>query len=421
MSDGRRATASWTPPPHASWVEEVNALGRNLGAAAALLPIDGPSLLATATAAAGDDDFGDDGWREPFGVLLEAIEREADLNTIGRLLTRAEILRVLRNRLRVVATRRAHPEIASGTVRQPIVITGTARSGTSILFECLAQDPRLRAPATWEAFDSVPPPETETYATDPRIAATDREVALWHAITPAYRSMHANAGGAPNECIFLMAHAFASEHFSGVLDVPTYARWLASHDRVSAFRCHRDLLQLLQWRCPGERWLLKAPSHLTMVPDLLAVYPDARIIHTHRDPGRTVPSTISLMATLRLMRRDHVDIDVLAKTMMRGMAFGLDKLRQERVTGVVPAAQCIDVQYQDLVRDPLTVIAAIYEALDLEWRADVAERIRAYLEARPQGRHGTHRYALEDFGLDRDELDARYGPYMDHYGVSRER
>lgn len=421
MSSARQVPASWTPPPHAPWVEELNALGRNVGAAEAIVPIEAPSLLAAATAAVGCEDFGDDNWREPFRVLLEAVEREADLNTVGRLLTRAEIVRVLRNRLRVVATRSAHPEIASGAVRQPIVITGTARSGTSILFECLAQDPRLRAPATWEAFDSVPPPETATYSTDSRIVATDREVALWHAITPAYRSMHANAGGAPNECIFLMAHAFVSEHFSGVLDVPTYARWLASHDRVPAFHCHREMLQLLQWHCPGERWLLKAPSHLTMLPDLLAVYPDARIIHTHRDPFRTVPSTISLMATLRLMRRDHVDIDVLARTLMRGMAFGLEKARRERIVGDVPADQCMDVQYQDLVRDPLAVIAAIYDALDLEWRADVAERIRAYLAARPQGRHGTHRYALEDFGLDRDDVDAHYGAYMRHYGVPRER
>ncbi len=416
-----RTTAVWAPPAHASWVDEVNALGRNLTAPEVLLPIERSSLLAAATAAAGSDDFGDDSWREPFDVLLEAIEREAGLNTVGRLLTRAELLRVLRNRLRVVATRKVHPEIASGAVPQPIVITGTARSGTSILFECLAQDPRLRAPATWEAFDSVPPPETATYTTDPRIAATDSEVALWHAITPAYRSMHANAGGAPNECIFLMAHAFASEHFSGVLDVPTYARWLASRDRVAAFRFHREMLQLLQWRCPGAHWLLKAPSHLTMLPDLLAVYPDARIIHTHRDPCKTVPSTISLMATLRLMRRDHLDIDLLAKGMMRGMAYGLDKARKERMGGDVPEAQCLDVQYQELVRDPLRVIAAIYDALGLEWRADVAERIRVYLAARPQGRHGTHRYALEDFGLDRDDLDARYGAYMQHYDVARER
>jgi hypothetical protein len=411
---------SWTPGVHAPWVDQLNALGANLGAATHLISLDAPSLLAEATATTGLDDFGGDTWREPFDVLIDAIAREAELTTVGRLLTRAEILRALENRLRIVATRGTHPSIAAGEISAPIFITGTARSGTSILFELLAQDPRFRTPATWEIFYSTPPPETATYGSDPRIASTHAEVTLWHEITPAYLTMHANGGALPNECIFLMLHEFTSAHFSGVLDVPTYARWLATHELVPAFRFHRQMLQLLQWHCPADRWLLKAPSHLTELPALCAVYPDARIIHLHRDPARTVPSTTSLMATLRLMRRDTVDVVALAQTLMRGLAAALDKVITERARGTIPDGQFIDLRYADLMRDPLAAIARVYAQLGLDLETTAETRMRAYLAAKPRGQHGPHRYRLEDFGLDRTAVRAQYLSYMQHYDVPPE-
>jgi hypothetical protein len=411
---------SWTPGPRAPWVDHINAIGANLGGAAHLIALDAEPLLADATAATGLRDFGGDTWREPFRVLLDAIAREGDLTTVGRLLTRAEILRALVNRLRIVATCSAHPAIAEGEIAAPVFITGTARSGTSILFELLAQDPFFRTPATWEIFYSTPPPEAPTYATDPRIASTDAEVTLWHEIMPAYLTMHANGGALPNECIYLMLHEFASAHFSGVLDVPTYARWLATHDLVPAFRFHRKMLQLLQWRCPAKRWLLKAPSHLSDLPALFAVYPDARIVHVHRDPARTVPSTTSLMATLRLMRRHALDVGSLAQALMRGLAASLEKVMAERAHGTVRDAQCIDLRYADLMRDPLAAIAWLYQQLELDLDPTAEARMRACLAARPRGRHGIHRYALEDFGLDRNDLHARYARYMSHYDVPQE-
>jgi hypothetical protein len=398
----------------------MNALGENLGGADRLVALDAESLLESARAATGLADFGDDGWREPFAVLIDAIAREAHLNTVGRLVTRAELVRVLANRLRLVDTWERHPEVLSGEIRAPIFIVGTARSGTSILHELLAQDPRLRAPATWEAFYSVPPPEAESYARDPRIPGTEREVTLWHEIAPEYLTMHANAAIHPQECIFLMAHELASEHFSGVLDVPSYALWLATHDLAPSFRFHRRMLQTLQWRCPGERWLLKAPSHLPVLPALFSVYPDARIVLTHRDPAKTVPSTASLMATLRRMRRDHVDAGALAKLLVRGVAMGLEKMMAERESGTTPDGQFVDVRYADLMRDPIAAVRSIYDRLGIELPPEVAERMRAYVAAKPRGKHGAHRYGVADFGIDLDRLRKRYAAYTARFAVPAE-
>ena len=407
-------------PARPAWVDGVNALGANLGGAEHLIALDADSLVAAARAATGLDDFGDDGWQEPFAVLTDALAREAKLNTVGRLLTRAELVRVLANRLRLVDLWKREPEILAGQVRAPIFIVGTARSGTSILHEVLAQDPRLRSPATWEIFYSVPPPEAATCATDARIAGTDHEVKLWHEVAPEYLTMHANAGVHPQECIFLMAHELASEHFSGVHDVPSYALWLATHDLTPSFRFHRRMLQTLQWRHPGERWLLKAPSHLTVLPALFAVYPDARVVFTHRDPAKTVPSTASLMATLRRMRRDHVDANAIAKLLVRGVAMGLEKMMAERASGATPDGQFVDLRYADLMRDPLAAVRAVYDRLDMTLPDDIADRMRAYLAAKPRGKHGEHRYRLEDFGLDRERLRRGYAAYCARFDVPAE-
>ena len=407
-------------PVRPAWVDGVNALGANLGGAEHLVALDADSLLAAARAATGLDDFGDDGWREPFAVLTDALAREAKLNTVGRLLTRAELVRVLANRLRLVDLWKREPEILAGQVRAPIFIVGTARSGTSILHEVLGQDPRLRSPATWEIFYSVPPPEAATCATDARIAGTDHEVKLWHEVAPEYLTMHANAAVHPQECIFLMAHELASEHFSGVHDVPSYALWLATHDLTPSFRFHRRMLQTLQWRHPGERWLLKAPSHLTVLPALFAVYPDARVVFTHRDPAKTVPSTASLMATLRRMRRDHVDANAIAKLLVRGVAMGLEKMMAERASGATPDGQFVDLRYADLMRDPLAAVRAVYDRLDMTLPDDIADLMRAYLAAKPRGKHGEHRYRLEDFGLDRERLRRGYAAYCARFDVPAE-
>lgn len=332
----KTARATWRPGPRPAWVSGLDTIGETLAGASALVSLDADSLLAAACEPTGLDDFGGDAWREGFAVLLDAIEQEAALHALGRILTRAEIVRLLQNRLRIVDTLARTPEIEQREIPAPIFITGTARSGTSILHELLALDPAHRSPAAWEVLYSVPPPETASYETDPRIAIADRDVTFWHEIAPEYRSMHSNTGALPHECIFLMAHEFASDHFSGVLQAPSYARWLVRSDLRPAFRFHRRMLQLLGWRCGPPQWLLKAPSHLSALPALFDVYPDARIVMTHRDPARTVPSTISLMATLRHMRRNDVDVDRLAAQLADGMALGLDAVMHWRARGEVP-------------------------------------------------------------------------------------
>jgi hypothetical protein len=387
-----------------------------------LVDLDEATLLTAAEAAAGGpDDFGGDDWREPFRVFVRALDDEADLHLVGRLMARNEIVRALRNRLQVVATLHRHPEIRDRPVVRPILVTGTGRSGTSILHELLAQDPAARAVRTWEALHPCPPPERGTYETDARISLAHREYAtFWNLVTPEYATMHENGGAVPQEDSVLVMPTFLSDHFMGTYSVPTYAAHLARADVTPALDFHERLLQLLQWHCPGEHWVLKWPGFLSRLPDFLARYPDAHVVLTHRDPLKVLPSMTSLMATLRWQHSDVVDVDAVVATAVEGTALVLDRVGRLRDDGRLPDDRIIDVRYADLVADPWGTLRSVYERTGRHLDEATEGHMRAYLAAKPPARGGVHEYSFTDTGLDLGATRRRFAPYMDRYEVPPE-
>jgi hypothetical protein len=410
----------WTPGPRPRWVEALNALGANLGDdGRSLVPLAADDLLAAAAANTGLGDYGDPWFRTGLRTLLDALEREARLTLTGRLLARAEIQRVLQNRLAVEGAWKAHPEIGREAVAAPIVITGLGRTGTTLLHDLLAQDPANRVPMQWELMYSVPPPETATYATDRRIERVRREITVMDEADPAFPTMHELAADLPTECIYVFAHQFASDMFVGEFNVPSYAIWNATTDLAPAYAYHRRFLQLLQWRHPG-RWVLKAPSHLAHLVPLFATYPDARVVVTHRDPLRVIGSLGSLMATLQRMRSDHVDYPGMVAGIAFGFAHLVQKLMRQRDEGLVPAGQITDVRYADLVRDPVGTVRGLYARWGLAFDEALAERIRARLARQQHGAGGGHRYAFEDTGLDLAAQREQFAAYLARYDIAPE-
>jgi hypothetical protein len=323
--------SSWQPEPRPAWVTALNRFDANPDSPSAFVSLDGRSLLDAAVDATGLDDFGDDSWREPFRLLVDDLQATAELTLIGRIMARSEVVRSLIARLQIAEAYRLHPEIESEVIDQPIFITGMARSGTTILHELLAEDRALRAPLSWELLYPCPPPEAASRATDPRVAKATADFALWDEVTPEFRTMHENRGDAPNECSVGMLHEFASPIWGGPHDVPHYDRWLAFNGTAQGYRFHRRLLRLLQWRAPG-RWMLKGPAHLATLPALFAEYPDARVVVTHRDPLKVIPSLVSLMATMRWQRSDKVDYERIAQIAVFSGPFLLNQMMEQRGT-----------------------------------------------------------------------------------------
>ena len=335
------------------------------------------------------------------------------------MLARADLLGWLECRLRLTDTRRQHPEIDAERIEAPIFITGLPRTGTSILHDLLGHDPGSRVPLDWEVRYPCPPPEAATYRSDPRIARTEEDLGLWRAIVPEYDAMHELGAEIPVECIQISAHSFRSDELSGRHLVPSYAAWLAGADLVPAYQAHQRMLQLLQWRNPGERWVLKAPSHLGALGPLLAVYPDARIVWTHRDPLTVMASVASILFATAWVRSDAVDPDQVlgwftGETCEALLAAGEAVRRQS------DPARFHDVVYADLVGDPLATIAGIYDHFGIELGARAEAGIRDATRAKPKGRHGAHRYAFEATGWDAAAERERFRSYQERYGVPSE-
>jgi hypothetical protein len=408
----------WRPPPRPPWVERLLAHGEAAGGAQRLVGLDPDELVATAAATEGHDDFGPPTWRANYDVLLRAVARESELHLAGRIVTRTEVLRSLRTRLGLAARWERDPGVLDRPVTNPVFVVGFARSGTSILHELLALEPTVRAPRTWELLQPADAAAGGEVAARARHTG-DHVHAFWADLQPEYATMHHNAGDLPNECIFATAHEFLSDHWSGVHVAPTYAVHLATADHIAAYRYHRRVLQTLQGET-STQWVLKAPSHLPTLATLLAVYPDARVVHIHRDPLRAVPSTLSLMGTLKWMRCTNVDMARLARPTAKGFAAMLDGIIAGRAAGTLPDERFVDVRYTDLVRDPGGMVERVHDALDWPTGPSVALRARDHVAASPRGGRGAHRYSLAAFGLDRGELEARFAAYRERFGVEAE-
>jgi hypothetical protein len=398
------------------WVRRLNAMAGSVGGdARRLVPIDADALLDTAIASTGGappaGDFGDPGWRERFASLARALD-EAPLHVVGRLLTKQELLRALRTRLLLTRAAEAKPTVLAERIEAPVIVTGPARSGTSITFELLWLDDALRAPAAWEALH--PLPLREDSGSDSRLAWSECEQELWADVQPEFAAVHELRSDLPVECVTLTQPCFCGPHWSMIAQLPGFAP-----DPVAMYDFHRRILQVLQHGKPRKSWLLKTPGHLMTLELLFETYPDAWLVQTHRDPAKTMPSTVSTTALVQWMRTDHVDVKLLAAVIAEVFSFALNRTVELRSRGVLPD-RCVDVHFQDLMRDPVATLRAAYEKMGRPFTTTHADRIRRYLADKPKGKFGIHHYTPEEWGFTAPGLREKLAPYVSHFGVALE-
>ncbi|MBY0279209.1 sulfotransferase [Candidatus Binatia bacterium] len=383
--------------------------------------LDADHLLAAARAATGLESLGDDTWRPGLGRLIDALKSEARLNDIGVQIAAGEIQLYLANRLGIVDWHARHPELAREDVVPPVVIVGQGRTGTTILHDVLAQDPANRVPLTWEVDKPLPPPESATYETDPRIDESQQQLDMTELVIPGFKTMHPIGARHAQECVRITAGDFRSMIFPTQYRTPSYARWLLYEaDMAPAYRWHRKYLQVLQSRHRGARWVLKSPGHVWCLPDLLAEYPNALLVQTHRDPLRIIASLASLIETLRRLASDESSMAEAGHEFAEYLIEGLNRSVAARESGAVPAERVIDVHFRDFLADPLRTVRGIYERLGLELSADAEARMRAFVTANPQGKHGLHHYDFADTGLDAGYWRERARRYQQYFDVASE-
>lgn len=394
--------STWTPGRRPLALRTLDALLR----AKERLGLPGPPLSAARVlrgAASGPSEApagAQDDVSTPLALLAHGFEHEAALSPVGRILADGLLRRTMAMRLAVQDAWRRDPDVARVEIEKPVFVVGLPRTGTSLLFNLLAQDPQARPLLGWEAYDPLPPPRQGAGRDAARIRRWRRVVRGVERVAPGYQAVHPLTADGPEEDIPLLLRSLVTWAWPLFAHLPSYEAWLWSQpvDTLEpTYRLHEMQLQLLQRQRAGGSWLLKSPAHMNALPALLRVYPDAFVVCTHRALTEVLPSACSLFAVSRSIFSDRVDPHALGRTALAEV--GRTVSRATAVRAALPAGRVLDVRYEDLVRDPQTVLSRVLAHLGRSPSAAMEAGVAHHLErTRPDARP-VHRYTLEQFGL----------------------
>jgi hypothetical protein len=367
-------------------------------------------LIRRAESLTGLRDWGDQSFRKPLEVLAQSYGDDAQLVFTTRLLVQRSLVKRLANRLQIQQTLHLSPQILETPISEPVFICGLPRSGTTFLHRLLAQDPSFRTLQFWELNTPAPPPEKKTYETDARLISQRRWFRIWRRILytrsglERILSIHRTEPDLPEECWPLFQNAFFSSVFFLYDHVRGYHDWLLQLNMLPAYEYYRRQLQILTCSNGGDL-LLKHPDHLRCLGALFETFPDARILWIHRDVLECLPSSCSLAAHLRSLRGRPLDPreigEIRSEQAYRNLKEALEA-REARSEG-----SFLDVSFKDLVERPMEAVRSVYRFLGKRLEEPVERRMHEWIDVRRKRRKRSHRYSLEQFGLERAEVQAR--------------
>lgn len=378
-----------------------NATGKVLSRLGIRIELSKQSLRTAAERKTLLSDFGDSYFEEPLSVLINSIETESQLNYFGRIMARQMITTALINRLRIQSETLHHSSIFKTSIKRPIFIIGYPRTGSTFLHNLLALDTENRTLKMYEALSPIPPEASKEHKQDPRIKEAEKFVKMAHLISPQASVIHSLRATGPDECLKLIENTFISPHFLLYFHAPSYWDWLINQGTIvpiKVYEYHRTQLQLIGQGDSDIRWVLKAPVHLFFLDALLKIYPDACIIHLHRDPMAAIPSFCSLIAVSRAMSSNSVDPNNIGN-----FALKLYEISRGHATSAIDSLansrQFYDLKYEALIQNPLGSVQQIYDFFDITPNPGLEQSINIWLAQNPQHKHGVHRYSLNTFGI----------------------
>lgn len=392
---------------------EVEPIRELMAAMATDCPLDAEALHAKAVAETGLTDFGPDDYRERLDVYLAALREVDGMHGPGIVNFHTQLLQWLKNRLLLNDLLARHPEIHDIELAPPVVIAGLPRTGTTHLHNLLAAAPTFRTLPYWESVEPFPMPAEAGIEPDPRRTRMDAAVEFMNATMPHFRLMHEMTTDHVHEEIQLLANDFSSMLFETLAHVPRWRDYYLAHDQSPSYRHLAVQLKALQFLRGGRRWLLKSPQHLEQLPVLEAVFPGVIVVCTHRDPVPVALSMIAMIAYSARMHRSPVPVAEIAASWVDRLQLMLAALVRDR--GVIPPERSIDVRFEDFMADESGVAERVYnlagEPLPDAARAAMAE----YLADHQRGRLGQIATSAEMFGLDEDDLRARFSAYRQRF------
>lgn len=371
-------------------------------------------LLSAATQQTGLDTFHNESWREGYEILLSDMAKTDLINDIGRGFITKVLLDGLKTRLQVDEYHRQHPDLAATPVTRPVFILGAPRTGTTLTSYLFDADPARRSLLKWEAYNVVPPAAPGATRTDPRCLEMLEADQAAVAANPGLAARHVEFANGPTEDVHLMAQDGRSLMLDVLTSLPTYRDWILFCDARPAFEHRKRVYQILQTTNPG-RWTLKMPSDSLFVRSLFAVFPDAKVVWTHRDPFTTTGSIFSLRHHSRATFNKDADLPFMRESYPRQLAFHLARpleMSRERPDDFY------NLYYDEMMADPIAQMRKIYAWLGDDYSPEAEAGMLAWLEANPQGRFGGHEYSLEKWGLTRRELEPYFSDYLRAHPVA---
>ena len=378
---------------------------------AGTIPLDADALLQAAQQRAGLSDIGPTWILEPFQIYVRALRTEAHLTPSGAAYMSETIIRRLVNRLRMIDAIRLHPEILEEKLIILAAIVGLPRTGSTMLQRVLTSVPGINGVRWWELQNFSPFPGEVPGQPVARIQFAEKMVEAWLAATPEFATIHPLSATQVDEESILLHNMFA-----GLLEyaapVPSFVAWQNTTDFRPTYADLRTELQFLQWQEPSRRgrpWLLKAPEHMIAPEALLEVFPDARVIITHRDPVQVLPSICSMHYTIQKLAIEAPDRMLIGRSNLDRWAAALQRLTTLRER--IGDQRFIDVSYRDLLRDPVGEARKTLSALGLSLDAEGEAAVNAWLAENARDQRASHVYTAADFGLDADEMAAAFANY----------
>ncbi|GLS98653.1 sulfotransferase [Sphingobium jiangsuense] len=371
------------------------------------------AMLAASTARTGLADFGDEGFREGLDLLLADI-RALDLDPACVAASAFRIGQSLDTRALAVKGLKRHPELLDQPVRAPVIIAGLVRSGTTALHLLLSLDPQFQGPEHWLTVYPMPRPAREDWDAIREYRAEKAALDAFLAAAPEAAADHMMTAEGIEESLFILGASFASNMWPSMWDVPRYDAWYQGRDDSDSYRWLADVLRLIG-AGDRRRWLLKNPTDLFSLREVLTVFPDATVIQTHRDPVEAMPSVSNLIyAARRAFCGAKADPAAVGR---RETAIWAEALERAHAVRSASANRFIDVDFRDFTGDQMGTIRRIYDALDLELTAETEGAMRAWLDAHPRrSGGGGPKHRPEDFGLTRAGLEERFAVYRARQG-----
>ena len=378
------------------------------------MKINANEIIDQAKSETGLSDLGEPLFLEGLNRLIDSINNEANLNEIGIQAQPIRIQGLLSNRLRFEEDLKKFPEILDQEIIAPIVIVGLPRTGSTMTHRLLASDPNHTAMLWWEGRYPALLPGEKRGDIEARMELGKAEVDAVVAASPEALDIHPWDYKGADEEILLLEHNFLSTVPESFMALPSYSEWIEEQDHTLAYEDLKKFIQYLQWQNPGrekKRWVLKSPHHLGFIDKMISVFPDAKIIQTHRDPIKTVPSFCSMCANLFEPLTTNFDKVFIGKHWSNKLTRALNHCMN--ISEQHPD-NFLDLEFLNMIKDPIDEMKKIYEFIGEPF----GEKTEVAMEAwREENKHemGAHKYSLEEYDLTESQINNNFAKYQQKY------